>query len=347
MSESGFLKEFSALGLQLREWIEGSRKIAGLESAVELAYKENEFFTPYMQKRAIEAIAKEFLEYGKLSGWLHSYGPRLKGGFPGKRVAVIMAGNIPLVGFHDFLSVMASGADAIIKLSSKDSILLPALFTLLCGINGSWEGRVEFVTSKGDGYGYLERFAEADAIIATGSDMAKETIAKAMQGRPFLSRGSRFSYGVIESENIDSLEGLAEDVFLYFGLGCRSISYLLIKRGTDISKIVEELKRGERLVAENRAYMNNYRRIKAIYEMEGREYIDGGFFIMAPESEKGLPMGLLGYRYYDSQAEAEAFEREKAEKIQKKYRTFGTAQSPLVGEYADNIDTVGFLIESL
>ena len=347
MSQSGFLNDFSTLGILLQEWLGGYRKLAGLDRAVELAYAENHFFTPSMQRYAISAITSQFLSYDKLSGWMNDYRLPSDDAFSGKCVGIVMAGNIPLVGFHDFLTVMASGARAVIKLSSKDRILLPAIFSLLCEIDGRWKRRAEFILSKDADYDYLNLFSGADAVIATGGDEAKAAIAVKLGEKPLLARGSRFSYAVIDNENIGRLDGLANDVFLYFGMGCRSISYFLIKRGTEISGLIDELKNGESLVSRNPAYMNSYKRIRAIYRMEGREFADGGFFIMAEESETKMPMGLIGYRYYDSGQELADFAAEKLEKKKKKYRIFGMAQSPSIADYADNIDTMNFLIESL
>lgn len=347
MSQAQFLNDFSTLGSLLERWLAGNLALPEMERAVAASFSANHFFTPYMQRNAIRAIASRFLVRKELEKWLGNYVARLGGGFKGKRVGIVMAGNIPLVGFHDFLSVMAVGADALVKLSSRDAFLLPAVFSLLCSIDPGWRTRAEFTVSDGKSGEYLSLFADADALIATGSNKTKESISAVYGERPLLARGSRFSYAVIDDSNVENLRGLAEDVFLYFGLGCRSVSRFLVRRGTGLQALLYELEKGRELVAGNEAYMNSYRRLRAIYGMEGREFADGGFFILAPTEELFLPMGLLGYACYDSDRDLELFESEKIDSIQKKYRTFGLAQSPSVTEYADNVDTVNFLIESL
>lgn len=347
MSQVQFLDDFSTLGFLLKRWLSGDLALPGIDRAMAASYAANHFFTPYMQRNAIGAIANRFLVREELEKWLGNYMPGLGEGFGRRKVGIVMAGNIPLVGFHDFLSVMAVGADAVVKLSSRDAFLLPAVFSVLCSVDSGWRKRAEFIVSDGRSGEYLQAFADTDAMIATGSDQTKEAVSAVYGDKPLLARGSRFSYAVIDDRNKGNLNGLAEDVFLYFGLGCRSVSRFFVSRVTGLSALMHELANGRELVAGNEAYMNSYRRLKAICKMEGREFEDGGFFILAPVKEVFLPMGLLGYAYYDSDMELELFETEKRDSIQKKYRTFGLAQYPSVTEYADNVDTVNFLIESL
>lgn len=339
-----FLRDFAALGRYLLQWLEGEISDHSLQNAIEAAARANPFFTPYMQRYAIGSQARSFLDENELSRWLRSYFPAdsrelgnpVSAPVREKTVGIIMAGNIPLVGFHDLLCVLACGRRALVKMSSKDSCLLPAVLDVLFRIDPYWKDRVHFTEKMP---------YEVDALIATGSSETAAKVQKEYAGLPMLVRGRRFSYAVLEGrENAAQLGALGEDIFMYFGLGCRSVSYLLLPEGYDIGILTESLRPLRTLVAE-KCYMNVYKRNKSILTMEGEDYTDGGFYIIRQTDEVFLPPGFLGYRTYRTAGDILEFEQKNSGRIQKKYRIFGQAQAPAIDDYADRIDTMKFILK--
>ncbi len=348
MFGNDFIYSFSQLGERLLGWLGGSLNEPVLDNAIVLSYSDNPFFTPYMQRRAVETIARTFLVRGELERWKGNYVVTAEG-YAGKEtgsgncIGIIMAGNIPLVGFHDFLCVMASGNNAVIKLSSKDKYLLPALAGILCGIDAGWEGKIEFTGNMRE---YINMYPDKIcALISTGSDTTRAAVAEEFAGLPMLLRGRRFSFAVLSGkESVKELEALAEDVFLYYGLGCRSVNYLFVPEGYDFGKLINCFS-VMRELAGTTCYMNIYRRNRAVFLMEGEEFIDGGFFLINKASGVHPPVTVIGYAEYDSGSDILAFEEANRGNIQKKYRTFGLAQAPLIDEYADGIDVMRFIFK--
>lgn len=348
MFHDEFIRDFATLGLHLRGWADGTVSDAVLTAAAEEARRENPFFTPYMQRHAVRALADAFLEEKQLTRWLRRYFPagaalpeperfrpsRADGSVA--TVGIIMAGNIPLVGFHDLLCVLACGRKAVVKMSSKDNRLLPAVLAALGRIRAHWCGQVEFA----------ERVPlTVDALIATGSGETAEKVKRAYAGVPMLVRGRRFSYAVLTGkETPEQLRALGEDVFLYFGLGCRSVSYLLLPEGYDPAVLTEGFAPMRTLVSED-CYRNIYKRNRSMLMLEGEPFADGGFFILRQTPEVFVPAGVLGYRTYRSAGDILEFGRKNSARIQKKYCTFGQAQTPAVDEYADGTDTVEFILK--
>lgn len=374
-----FIEDFSALGKFLLEWESGIVKENRMDEALLAAGRTNPFFTPYMQRHAIKVIAETFLERGKLRKWVESYPNLHSAGNGSSTVGIIMAGNIPLVGFHDFLCAMACGCFAVVKLSSKDNVLLPVIFNELCRINDFWRGRAMFFNTSacvaeifaknGCGYQTLgasdcwydatgkedwkKALKKACCLISTGSNSTAASVMQEFAGITQLVRKQRFSFAVVKKGM--QLDGLCEDVFLYYGLGCRNVNYFFVPEDYDIEELSGYLKKAYELVfgngqwcdtAAGEAYMNAFRRNRAILKMEGVEFTDGGFFILREMPYESVPMGVLGYARYASDADIAAFEEQKIGMIQKKYCTFGNAQAPSVSEYADGADTIEFILNN-
>lgn len=341
MFEREFKDNFKQLGESLLKWLDHTVCEPLMDDAMALSYRNNPFFTPYMQQHAVRTIVQTFLQEEELERWLGNY-PVIKQRNYTDWIGIIMAGNIPLVGFHDFLCVMACGSGAIIKLSSKDKFLLPAVFELLCRINPVWRNRVQFVPDmKGATVQYPDNFK---GLISTGSDATKQAVSQEYAGIPMLLRGSRFSFAIVSGyETEQQLQALAMDVFLYYGLGCRNVSYLLVPRGYDFTKLLKNFAQVRTLVADE-CYMNIYKRSKAVLLMEGEKFIDGGFFLIRQTANVYSFIGELGYMEYGSESDVLAFESENWGKIQKKYRTFGLAQAPKIDEYADGTDVMDFIL---
>lgn len=343
MFKREFTDNFSRLGKALSEWLEGSTSEPFLDRAIALSLRDNPFFTVYMQRYAIATVARTFLVKEELERWLGNY---VVTGSRAERqgaaiIGIIMAGNIPLVGFHDFLCVLASGNRAVVKLSSKDKYLLPAVWEILCRINPAWRGQVLFT---GDMEAYVQQYPDKlSALIATGSDTTREAVAGKFTGLPLLLRGRRFSFAVLSGkEKARELQALAKDIFLYYGLGCRNVNYIWVPRGYDPGYLIEKFS-GMRTLLALGCYMNIYKRQRAVFTMEGEAFTDGGFFLLKETDDVYPPVSVIGYAEYDSESEILAFEEANKAHIQKKYRTFGLAQAPQIDEYADGVDVMEFL----
>lgn len=354
MFATQFINDFSSLGSRLLSWSRGEVTLPLLDRAVDEAYRSNPFFTPYMQRNAIASIARCFLCREELERWLGNYREAIESENRGEnllKTGIIMAGNIPLVGFHDFLSALAAQCCCYIKLSSKDRRLLPVLAGMLVEMNHEWGERIRFLERE-----QMDLLHGMERLISTGSDATAGSVASEFSDVPSLIRGRRFSYAVVDDDSSEALKGLEEDIFLYYGLGCRNVSYLLVKSGADIGKVVSYLKNlageGNKRnnfilssgISADRNYLDIYRRNKALYTMEGKCFIDGGFFLMVESDEVTHPLGVVGYRKISDDKEILDFERVFGEKIQKRITTFGMAQSPAVDDYADGADTMRFLL---
>ena len=350
MFKQDFINNFSLLGERISNWVENNSFEPILESAVASSFSNNPFFTPFMQRSSLGVIAKTFLQKSELERWLKSTAVnnnRLSS--VENNVGVIMAGNIPAVGFHDFLSVLATGCGIIVKLSSKDKYLIPALASILCEINPFWEDRVVFLPDINSFYNAQNNLSGSKrmkCIIATGSNNTVQSIANVCKGLPILTRGRRFSFAVISgNESEQELELLAKDVFLYFGLGCRSVNFFLVPKGYSFNKMVKAFGSMQKVVAYE-CYINCCKRARAISIMEGIKFIDGNFFLLKESAGVYPPMAELNYLEYESEQDIINFVKENENQIQKKYCTFGIAQAPKIDEYADGIDTIEFILNA-
>ena len=335
------IHDFTQLGACLRAYVGGGLSWPALDAAKASSEAENEWFTPTQIDAAIEAIATEWLQQERLEAWLASYPQPIDR--PQERVAVVMAGNIPLVGFHDYLAVLASGRSLDVKLSSKDSYLLPVLHTQLCEINPQWAARLRF----------CENVPSAPrALIATGGDQTAAYFAREFKNIPHIVRGSRVSVAVLPPHpTAAQLEGLHQDIFLYFGLGCRSVSSLFLPQGMEPQQVLlpppQAWVRVE--AATHRGFQNAYRRQKALLSMQGEDFVDGGFFILQASEEWHPPMATVYYRHYQSVEELASLLEQEAPRLQsvvaeaamfKNCVNFGLAQRPQLWDYADGIDTM-------
>ena len=326
MDKDLFIKRYSELGRRLVRWLDGVEKWPELDEAVEKEAQDNLLFTPYMQRRALEAIAVGFLNEDGLGRWVEKY-PRA-GKSPGV-CGVVAAGNIPAVAFQDILSVLAAGWRPVVKLSSKDRYLLPVLFpdVEFCGSVSGWH---------------------ADALITMGGDAAAEYFRKNFPEVPKLIRASRFSLAVLEGgESGAALEALAEDMLLYYGLGCRSVTWLLVPEGYEMRPLMTAAE-DFAVRCLGRPAVDNHRRNKAVLTLAGETFLDSGTVIfrhLDGDSPYGqsLQVGEVWYSEYRRHADVDKFIRANENKIQKIIRNFGYAQRPALDDWPDGVDTVAFL----
>ncbi|CDF79157.1 acyl-CoA reductase [Formosa agariphila KMM 3901] len=255
-----------------------------------------------------------------------------------------MAGNIPLVGFHDFISVLMSGHDVVVKQSSNDKHLLPYLAKYLEYVEPEFKSKINFVE------GTLENF---DAVIATGSDNTARYFEYYFKDKPSIIRKNRNSVAVLTgTETPEELEGLADDIFRYYGLGCRNVSKLYVPENYDFQGFFHAMYKWNHVINDHK-YANNYDYNKAVYLMSEFEMLENGFLMIKEDKSFSSPIATVFYEYYNDVNEL------KTELISKKsdiqcivskdfidYEiVFGNTQSPDLWDYADNVDTMGFLLK--
>lgn len=305
------------------------------DALIERQVSYNGWFVKENVRKALLALG-DLLTEDALTLWTSSYS---FSEMP-KRVALIMAGNIPLVGFHDFLCVLLSGNVAVCKLSSDDRTLLPALVHHLVQFFPEVEARIELTTG---------RISEIDAVIATGSTNSLAYFEQYFGKYPHIFRRNRTSVAVITGdETVEDFDALGHDIFDYFGLGCRNVSHLLVPRDVELNRFFEGII-GHAAVVNNHKYANNYDYNKAVYLLNQANLLDNHFVLLRESTELFSPLSMVHYQYYDSFSEVVSFLDEEAGNIQavvgKKYIPFGKSQCPALNDYADGIDTMRFLSE--
>jgi len=312
---------------------------------IDRAHETNPWFTKKNVLYALETWGNTLLPE-KIDKWFSNYD--LKDTPEVKNIGVIMAGNIPLVGFHDFLSVLASGHNIKIKLSSNDKYLLPLLAKYLMYINPEYKEKIEFVN---------EHLKEIDAVIATGSDNTARYFEYYFGKYPHIIRKNRNSVAVLTgNETEKDLEGLADDIMLYFGLGCRNVSKIFVPENYDFNPLFKALLKYKDLINYQK-YANNYDYNKAVYLMSTdvdirNSLIDNGLILLKKDFHYASPIGTVFYEYYNNIDEVKQILEKDKEKIQAVVSNspefpdriaFGHTQQPQLWDYADGVDTLDFL----
>lgn len=308
------------------------------EEDLHKASVHNPWFTKENIASALSVWQKQ-LSVDMLNVWLSPY--KFEEPKNQKRVLLIMAGNIPLVGFHDFLSVLISGHKVLIKMSSTDNILLPIISERLLSILPDFKDSIKFIDNV--------QKRDLDAVIATGSDNSAQHFEYYFKGVKKIIRKNRRSVAVLDgSETTKELEGLANDVFSYYGLGCRNVSKIFLPKGFNLDRLFKAFYPFND-VAEHKKYANNYDYNKTILLMGSNELIENGFLLMKEDKSLLSPTAMLYYEYYNDIEKVEQFIKENAEQLQcvvsKKNIPFGNTQQPNLWDYADGVDTVEFLRE--
>jgi len=260
-----------------------------------------------------------------------------------KTVAIIMAGNIPLVGFHDLVSVLISGHKALIKPSSDDAKLIPFICQILVAIEREFAAHLQLAD------GQLRDF---DAVIATGSNNSSRYFESYFGKYPHIIRKNRSSVAVLSGEEQkEELEALGEDIFRYFGLGCRNVSKAYLPENFEVQSLFEAFYKFNS-IADNNKYANNYDYNRAIYLMEHHEFLDNGFFIIKESKDLHAPVSVLHYERYQDSEQLKTELQNQAQDLQcivgnsalfDTMIPFGESQKPKLWDYADNVDTLAFL----
>lgn len=303
------------------------------------ASNSNAWFTAEEVERALHSLHK-MLNPQDLEKWFAditvSENP--------KKVGLILAGNIPMVGFHDVIAVLATGNIALIKLSSSDDKLVPALLSELVKIEPLLAERIV----------YVDRLKDFDAVIATGSNNTSRYFDFYFGKGPNIIRKNRNSVAVITGdESKEELAQLGHDIFDYFGLGCRNVAKLYIPEDYDIKNFFEPIE-GFAGIINHFKYNNNYDYNKSIYLVNLKHHYDNGFLLLTEGESLSSPLAVLYYETYTNIEQVEAILNSKADEIQcvvgtapLKLKTpilgFGQSQNPKLWDYADNVNTVEFL----
>lgn len=298
-------------------------------TAISDACRANGWFTPSEVRRSVAAICERMLQTEKLERWLKHYPAPVS---RPRSVLVVMAGNIPLVGFFDLLCVLAAGHRCLIKPSAKDRVLMTYVVDTLRRIEPSLP------------VAFYDETQPVDAVIATGSDNAARYFRARYAGIPSLLRGSRQSVAVLSGdETSEQLAALADDIWAYSGLGCRNVSLLFLPKGYELKIKIPPV---------NNKYINNYRQEKALIEMAGSPFRDLGAAIAVEQCTFPSALSRIAYAYYDSAEEVADWLEKHDEELQcvvsacmphSRRVDFGQAQTPGLTDYPDEKDVMAFL----
>ena len=330
--------------------------VQSLMHAVEQSQAHNPWFTIRETSRALGALA-HMLQKDKLEAWISGYGKQLRASRPSKTVAVIMAGNIPLVGFHDFMCVLMAGHRFLGKLSSQDPVLPVTIARMLIRHAPGLEQSIRFTSAQTDP-------GETDAVIATGSDNTARYFEYRFGDKPHIIRKNRNSAAVLSGRESEAeLAELGKDVFSYFGLGCRNVSHILIPEDFDLTRLSEAWA-PYRNITGHMKYEHNLRYHRTLFALKDQPYTDAGCCLFKESPQTASPVSVIHYARYRNLPEALAFLREKKEHLQcvvaaGAENAFsgkesalpgietvlpGQSQNPGPGDYADGTDTMEFLL---
>jgi hypothetical protein len=356
--DSAFISAFTRLGIFLGQFTAAPGTASGderpeiedlnshfQESFAQILDREpvlNPWFTPEFLQKAMKGIAS-MLEEEVLQKWLLPYEPGLLAGGNRRRVGLVMAGNIPLVGFHDLMCVMATGHEVLAKPSSRDGRMIRGIAELLSFMDPGLGDRIRFTD---------ERLSGLDAIIATGSNNSSRYFEYYFRDIPHVIRKNRNGVAVLAgTETEEELYALGEDIFTYFGMGCRNVTKLYVPENYDLKELLHVLDRFYMLAQHNK-YANNVAYYRTIYLMNRVPFLDNGVLLLKEDAAISSPVGVV---YYERYSELEGVQQKldlHREEIQCVVSTSpdirdsiqpGTTQVPMPWDYADGVDTIRFL----
>lgn len=336
-----FLNQFQQDNIEKNDTVEANDLFFdGFKHQIKLAKEHNGWFTEKNILFTLENWSNT-LTNNNINHWLSKYNFNT---INPQTVAIIMAGNIPLVGFHDFLSVLISGHNVLVKQSSNDKHLLPFLAKYLQVVEPNFKGKIKFTEEK------LEDF---DAVIATGSDNTARYFEYYFKNKPSIIRKNRNSVAVLTgNETKEQLEALSDDIFRYYGLGCRNVSKFFVPKDYNFNAFFNAIYKWHPIINESK-YANNYDYNKAVYLMSEFDMLENGFLMIKQDESYASPIATLFYEYYNSSDELQEKLVNDLDKIQcvvangfsDNEIVFGNTQNPQLSDYADNVDTVAFLLK--
>lgn len=335
-----FLAQFSLDNSQQNHEVQHNDRFFDLfETLLALSQSHNGWFTKEQVCFAVNSWA-EALTDENLTKWLSNYDFSK---VQPKTIGLILAGNIPLVGFHDFLSVLISGHHVLVKTSSNDQHLIKFLANYLISIDKSLEERITFTDGK------LENF---DAVIATGSNNTARYFEYYFKNKPSIIRKNRNSVAILNgNESHEDLVNLGEDIFRYFGLGCRNVSKLFVPKEYNFDAFFKAIFEYQDVIHYEK-YSNNYDYNKAVFLMSNFKLLDNGFLTLKEDKSYASPISSVFYENYESLSDLKKRLENDKDQIQcvvskgltENSIAFGQTQKPQLWDYADNVDTLEFLI---
>ncbi len=332
MNLSDRINAFQKLGFFFRDLVEKKNHSVFKKISI-----ENEFFIKESIIQALLSISN-LLKKSKIEQWIYSYDLSLLTKY--KNVGVFLAGNIPLVGFHDFLCVLLLNHKFIGKLSAKDSILFNFLVEQLLIIEPRFKSKIFFQSN----------IFHSDIFLCTGNDFSAKYFDFKLNSKPRIIRDSKTSIAILDGdETTQHIRLLMKDVFLYFGLGCRNVSKLYIPRNYDIQSIKKYFIDYNHLLNYS-FYFDNYIYYKSIYTLKKQTFLDFGSLLLLESEELFSPISVLYYEYYDEESDI-SLDFSKIQCIVSRNNNdnsifFGESQKPSLYDYADNIDTIDFLLKN-
>ena len=311
-----------------------------LPEAFHQAMIHNKWFTKENIISSVNALADMISDKACIEQWLNKYPEPTS---DPKKILLILPGNIPAVGFHDVLCTLLSGHSAEIKLSSDDKFLIPWMLRAAEKHFPEWSSRINYHE------GLMQDF---DAVIATGSNQSAKTFENYFSSKPNIIRHSRSSIAVVHNSDSDEdLKKLGDDVFLYFGLGCRNVSLIFMPKDFDKQRLFDAFLPWMRL-ADHNAFANNYVYYKSYFSLSKEQPLDGSFYLLRENRSTRAPVAVVHYSEYENIAEVKNYIALNSDYIQCAVSAEtdienavkpGQAQSPRIDEYADGVDTMEFL----
>ena len=324
---------------RLGNWIQ--QKTTELQQTAAQTNRHNRWFMEENIFMALEGIVNQYLTKDKLTDWVNAEG--VKENSVAKKVGLILAGNIPLVGFHDWLSVIISGHIPMIKLSEKDQFFLPLFNNYLKEIGFDTQST------------FVEKLENFDAVIATGSNNSARYFESYFGKYPHIIRKNRNGIAILNGqETTDELKALGKDVFTYFGLGCRSTSKIYVPKDYNFEKLLEDFRAHEAIIHHNK-YKNNFDYNYTLAIMNKVPHLSNGIFLLLEDPALTSRIATVHYEYYTDIDDLEKKLLGQSENIQcvasnirfKQLATigFGEAQHPQLNDYADGVNTLTFLTQ--
>lgn len=323
--------------IRLGSYITGNSE--AWQASKQRASQENGWFIPEYIDQACQNIVNAFLQKEKLDAWVAQYHLPIDNLSP-KLIGMVMAGNIPLVGFHDFLCGFITGNRMAIKASSRDNVLLRHLVGKLM----EWEAELAEEIS------FSEQLKNCDAYIATGSNNTSRYFEYYFAKYRHIIRKNRTSVALLDgSETSEELEALADDIMLYFGLGCRNVTQVYVPQGYDFVPLLKALNKYSSIRDHNK-YKNNYDYNLALHLLNNRYYMTNEITLLSELDSPFSPISQLNYQYYTN-AEEMLLKLQSSADVQAIVGhygiPFGQAQTPSLTDYADGVDTMQWLMEEV
>ena len=318
---------FVALGVHL-----SNQNNPDLIDLKQRAQSENAWFLPEFIDASITQICKQFLQKTALEEWVATY-PSISSKFTHKKVGIVMAGNIPMVGFHDLLSTLIAGHIAVIKLSSKDKVLMEYIVQTLQSIQPLWNDQIII----------QEQLKNCDAYIATGSNNTSQYFEHYFGKFPHIIRKNKTSIAILDgTESPTELALLADDMMLYFGMGCRNVTQLWVPTGYSFEPLLAALKKYD-FVLDNHKYKHNFDYQLALLMMTRQFYMNTGSILLSENPSPFAAISQVHYQFYEP-GKLPNFNLEEIQcVVGKGGLAFGSLQAPTLSQYADGVDTLSFL----